>query len=157
VKDHGNLLLCKEVPCLKNLQSLFCNLSQCTWLLLLTKCIFVTNALKWSKFFLRNNGKALCERPFALHRQQTEKYKQNVDVSPWKNFCGRPWKICRSLLYVIRPVTSLGHQEGWRVFWEGPKFFELCPIVLNHVQHIFPVRAKIFFGGLSPPWLRPCT
>jgi len=33
-----------------------------------------------------------CVRPFALHRQQTEKDKQNVDYAPpWKNFCGRPW------------------------------------------------------------------
>jgi len=32
----------------------------------------------------------------------------------------------------------VGHQEGRRVFWEGPKIFELCPIVLNDVQHIFP-------------------
>jgi len=42
-----------------------------------------------------------------------------------------------------RPVTSLGHQAGRRVFWEGPKFFKLCPIVLNYIQHIFP-------GGASP-------
>jgi len=27
-------------------------------------------------------GKALCECPFALHLQQPEKYKQNIDVSP---------------------------------------------------------------------------
>jgi len=26
-----------------------------------------------------------------------------------------------------RPVTSLRHREGGRVFWDGPKFFELCP------------------------------
>jgi len=33
-----------------------------------------------------------CIRQFALHRQQPEKYKQNVDFAPlWKNFCGRPW------------------------------------------------------------------
>jgi len=25
------------------------------------------------------------------------------------------------------PVTSLRHQEGRRVFREGPKFFKLCP------------------------------
>ena len=32
-----------------------------------------------------------CVRPFALHRQQTEKDKQNVDFAPpWKIFCGRP-------------------------------------------------------------------
>ena len=35
-----------------------------------------------------------------------------------------------------------------RVFSEGPKFFELCPIVLNYVQNIFTRGAKIF---LEPP------
>jgi len=50
-----------------------------------------------------------------------------------------------------RPVTSLGHQEGRRVFREGPTFFELCPIFLNYVQHIFPGGAKIFLGGFAPP------
>jgi len=49
-----------------------------------------------------------------------------------------------------RPVTSSWHQEGRRVFWEGPKFFELCPIVLDYVQHIFPGGTKNFLG-----WLRP--
>jgi len=36
-----------------------------------------------------------CERPFALHRPQTEKDKQNFSVVPtWKNFCGRPcWQV----------------------------------------------------------------
>jgi len=49
-----------------------------------------------------------------------------------------------------RPVTSLGHQEGRRVFREGPRFFEPCPIFLNYVQHIFPGGPKIFLGGLRP-------
>jgi len=56
---------------------------------------------------------------------------------------------CMRLLYAHiregRPVTSLGHQEGWRVFREGPKFFELCQISSNYVQHIFPG------GGFSAP------
>ena len=52
---------------------------------------------------------------------------------------------------VGRPVTSVGHQEGRRVFWEGPKNFGLCPIVLNDVQHIFPEGEKIFLGGIHPP------
>jgi len=50
-----------------------------------------------------------------------------------------PWNIWFS----IRPVSSLGHQEGRRFFWEGPKFFELCPIVLHYVQQFFQ-------GGFSP-------
>ena len=32
---------------------------------------------------------------------------------------------------ITRPVTSLGHQEGRRVFRKGPKFFEICPIFLK--------------------------
>ena len=43
-----------------------------------------------------------------------------------------------------RPVTSLGHQEGRRVFREWPKIFELCPIFLNYAQHIFPGGRKLF-------------
>jgi len=46
-----------------------------------------------------------------------------------------------------RPVTSLGQQEGRRVFQEGPNFFELCPIFLNYVQHIFTGGEKNFLGG----------
>jgi len=41
------------------------------------------------------------------------------------------------VLVCLRPLTSLGHQEGRRVFWEGPKIFELCPIILIDVQCIF--------------------
>jgi len=48
---------------------------------------------------------------------------------------------------VTRPVTSLGHKGGRKVFRQGPTFFKLCPIVLNYVQRIFPR------GDLTP--LRP--
>jgi len=57
----------------------------------------------------------------------------------------------------IRPVTSLEHQEGRRVFWEGPQAFELCPIVLNDVQHIFPGEEKNFSGAASPPLITGLT
>jgi len=53
-----------------------------------------------------------------------------------------------------KPVTSLGHQEGRRVFWEGPTFFVLCPIVSNYVQDIFLVGTKNFLP--APSWLRAC-
>ena len=49
----------------------------------------------------------------------------------------------------IRPLTSLGHKVGRRVFWEGPNFwtmsnsFKLCP---TH----FPGGRKIFQGGFTP-------
>jgi len=50
-----------------------------------------------------------------------------------------------------RPVTSLGHQVGQRVFWEGPKFFNLCPIVLNYVQRM---GGRKILQESSPPWLQ---
>ena len=93
-------MLCKKVPCLKNLQIVFfvtnsnisgrcCQRSE----------FFVTNAVKWSNFFLRRKGKALCERPFALHRQQPEKYKENVDVSlPGKISAGAHGKGAGAIL-----------------------------------------------------------
>ena len=61
----------------------------------------------------------------------------------------------------IKPVTSLGHQEGRWVFWERPKSFAICPLFSNYIQHIFPGGAKNFLEGLrSPPacpWLRACS
>ena len=59
-----------------------------------------------------------------------------------------------------RPVTSLEHQVGRRVFWEGPKFFKLCPTVFNFAQQIFPGGSTKFAGEASPPflpWLRACV
>jgi len=53
---------------------------------------------------------ALCERPFTLHRQQPEKYKQNFDVATHgiisadahgKGFEAILTKVCRSLLRAI--------------------------------------------------------
>jgi len=49
-----------------------------------------------------------------------------------------------------RPVTSVGDQVGRRVFWEGPKSFEQCPIVLNYVQHIFQGGEKVCRGRSAP-------
>jgi len=38
--------------------------------------------LTWVIFLWCRNGKGFCEGPFALHRQQLENYKQNVNVAP---------------------------------------------------------------------------
>jgi len=40
----------------------------------------VTTDVKWSNSVSCRKGKALCKRPFVLHRQQPEKYKENVDI-----------------------------------------------------------------------------
>jgi len=52
---------------------------------------------------------------------------------------------------ITRPVTSLGHQVGRRVFWEGLKFFKPCPIVLKICQTHFYRGVKNFARGASPP------
>jgi len=55
-------------------------------------------------------GKTLCDCPFALHRQQPEKDKQNIDVSPLEKFLRMPMerglgailtKVCQLQLYAI--------------------------------------------------------
>jgi len=55
----------------------------------------------------------------------------------------------------IRPVTSLGHQDGRRVFSEGPKFFELCPIVKT-MSNTFFQGGENFSRGALHQWLRAC-
>ena len=93
-------------------------------------------------------------------------YLSYVGTGGKRQFCygSKPkWQVCASSdiiecvhihsnLHIIRPVTSLGHQDGRRVFREGQQFFELSPIFLNCVQHIFPGGAKNFLvGGFAPP------
>jgi len=65
-------------------------------------------------------------------------------------------KKLKACLHKSRPVTSLGHQEGRRIFWEGPKYFEIRPIFSKYIQHTFPGGAKNFLRGLRPTWLRVC-
>jgi len=44
------------------------------------------------------------------------------------------------------------HQEGRRVFWEGPKFFELYPIFSNYIQHIFTILV-FTWNYRTQPWV----
>jgi len=53
------------------------------------------------------------------------------------------------------PVTSLGHQEGRRVFREGPKFFKPCPIFLKLCPTFFQGAENFCWGGFAPPGYRP--
>jgi len=62
---------------------------------------------------------------------------------------------CVQILHLL-PIVRINRQQvpnqletpgGAKTFWEGPKFFELCPIVLNYVQQIFPRGTKKFLGG----------
>jgi len=56
--------------------------------LLPTKRIFGTVAVTWGISLWCWKGKAFGERPFALHRQQPEKDKQNVDFTPHGHIFG---------------------------------------------------------------------
>ena len=52
-----------------------------------------------------------------------------------------------------RPVNSLGHQEERKVFWEGPTFFELCPIFQTISNTFFQGGKNVSRGEKLP--LRP--
>ena len=47
----------------------------------------------------------------------------------------------------VQARNQLGILGGWRIFWEGTKFFKLYPIVINYVQHTFPGGRKNYL-----PW-----
>jgi len=47
--------------------------------------------------------------------------------------------------------SQLGTPGGRRVFLEGPKFFELCPIFSNYIQRVFPGRGKKISKGSFTP------
>jgi len=56
--------------------------------------------LPWGCSLSCRNNKELCERPFALQRQQHEKDKQNVDVAP-------PGKISADAHGYFHPFNKL--------------------------------------------------
>ena len=64
-------------------------------------------------------------------------------------------KLHNKQVVVIRPVTSLWRQEGRRDFWEGPKFFELCPMVGIISNTMFQWGEKFSRGGCAPPGYGP--
>ena len=74
------MLLCKKVPYLRNLRMVcfvtYRNIPGYSC----QRSAFVTITVKYNLFLCRK-GKALCEYPDALHRQQPEKDKQNIDVA----------------------------------------------------------------------------
>ena len=94
---------------------------------------------------------------FSKQRKSRRNEKINLScISVWEKtglyYCQQSKVSCPSSK--SRPITSLGHQVGRRILWEGPKLFKLCPIVLNYVQHIFPSGDGKNWGALPPPWLR---
>jgi len=58
-----------------------------------------------------------------------------------QHFC---WNVQIPAPLPTRPVTSLEHQGRRRVFWEGSKFFKLCPT-------LFSKGEEKFFRWVSPP------
>jgi len=62
---------------------------------------------------------------------------------------------CRHTAVTTRPVTSLGHQVGQRIFWEGPTFFQLWPAFWTMSNTFFQGRRKSLQGELRPPGYGP--
>ena len=97
-----------------------------------------------------------CNKFLLIRSWQTMKLPMTILWRDASNPVAPFWKSRRVNALVMpslssRPVTSLGHQEGRRVFREGLKFFELCPIFWNYAQHIFSGRrAKNFLGADLP-------
>jgi len=105
----------------------------------------------------------------SIYKTQKSLQKKIFAVLMWANSCINTVNLsyCLHLTIIFkltadvlayntsRPVTSLGHQVRPRAFWEGTKFFKLCPIILNYVQHIFPRGANNVVGGLRPPRYGP--
>ena len=64
----------------------------------------------------------------------------------------RAWACLLFIFVPPRPVTSLGRQEEQRVFWEGSKFFKLCPTHFSRGGGKFGSGASpLLVTGLVPP------
>jgi len=75
----------------------------CQW-----RAFFANVAVTWCISLWCRKGKAFCERLFALHRQQPEKDKQNVDCDPpWGKFLRTP--MAAILTVVPIPTHSAIH------------------------------------------------
>jgi len=59
------------------------------------------------------------------------KYRTKFLLNQMRQTGFKQWRLEKHL--EDRPVTSLGHQGGRRVFWKGPKFLKLYPILSNYV------------------------
>jgi len=97
--------------------------------------------------------KAFSERPFALHRQQIEKDKQNCDVAPTGKISadGHAWRLILDALSA-RPVTSLGHQRGEEFSESGPNFLNYMSNTFKLLPAYFSRRGEKFSRGwLCPP------
>ena len=66
---------------------------------------------------------------------------------------------CQRVTWAItqqQPRNQLETPGGAKGFLRGATFFELCPIVSNHVQHIFPGEPKFCWGRkFCPPCASP--
>ena len=87
---------------------------QYTWLLLPTKRIFVTIAIKWNKFFLCWKGKALYKHLFALYRLQPEKFKQNSTFPLGKITADAHRKGAWGHSNESLPITAVRNTGEWR-------------------------------------------
>jgi len=106
-----------------------------------TELVTLSDARLMNRAFV-NNSAAWREALAATARAAQHRYLGVAACAPVQCKCHLGWSQARN-------------QLGRRVFWGGPKLFELCPIFLNNVQHIFPRGGGgTILGGVSSPWLR---
>ena len=65
------------------------------------------------------------------------------------------YKVILPSIVLSRLVPSLWLQGGRRVFWGGPKFCKICPIVKTMSKIFFQGAAKICLWGISPSCAPP--
>jgi len=88
-------------------------------------------------------------------RQQFENDEQNVDVAPWKNFCGRPWMIC-FLAFVFSLLSWFTHYElvvSFRSLNFGCKINRINPllvIILSKLPAITNDMHRLLLWVLTP-------
>jgi len=96
--------------------------------------------LTWQQGFIQDNYTYLFRSTVLMKIRYKVNYKDSVVF----NYNYLATTLSKFYYILIKSVTRLGHQGRPRVFWESPKFFQLCPIVLNYFQHFFPGDRKIF-------------
>ena len=78
------------------------------------------------------------------------KYRTKFLLNQMRQTGIKHWRVVRKISWT-RPVTSLGHQGGRRVFWEGPKFLKLCPTHFSRGWRK-KLQGVLISPGYGPAW-----
>jgi len=82
-----------------------------------------------------------------------------IQVSLRVPYCKRDEVYFTTLLWQNQARNQLGTPGGAKSFLRGAQIFELCPVALTYVQHIFQGTNNFSRGEKlpAPSWLRSCT